>query len=80
MPIKSTQAPIPGIFYRRPGPGQPVFKNDGDMVVAGDTLGLIEVMKTFTPVVAEGAGRVVRFIAVDEEPIMAGQALVEIDG
>ena len=80
MAIKTTQAPIPGIFYRRPGPGEPMFKNDGDPVAVGDTIGLIEVMKTFTPVVAEEAGRVVRFVAADEEPIMAGQALVEIDG
>ena len=37
-------------------------------------------MKNFTPVQAEYPGRIVRFIADNEEPIMAGQPLVEIDG
>jgi acetyl-CoA carboxylase biotin carboxyl carrier protein len=80
MAIKTIQAPIPGIFYRRPAPDQPPYKNEGDAVAIGDTLGLIEVMKTFTPVVAEEAGRLVRFVVENEEPIMAGQALAEIDG
>jgi acetyl-CoA carboxylase biotin carboxyl carrier protein len=80
MAIKTIQAPIPGIFYRRPAPDQPPYKNEGDVVAIGDALGLIEVMKTFTPVVAEEAGRLVRFVVENEEPIMAGQALAEIDG
>ena len=80
MAIKTIQAPVPGIFYRRPAPDQPTYKNDGDAVAVGDTLGLIEVMKTFTPVEAEYPGRIVRFVADNEEPIMAGQLLVEIDG
>lgn len=80
MAIKTIQAPIPGVFYRRPAPEQPPFKNEGDMVAVGDTLGLIEVMKTFSPVVAEEAGRLIRFLVENDEPIMAGQALAEIDG
>ena len=79
MAIKTIQASVPGIFYRRPAPDQPMYKNDGDPVAIGDTLGLIELMKNFFPVVAEDAGRVVRFVVDNEEPIMAGQALVEID-
>jgi biotin carboxyl carrier protein len=80
MAIKTILAPIPGIFYRQPAPDQPPFKKDGDPVAAGDTIGLIEVMKTFTPVVADVAGRVAKFVAENEEPIMAGQPLLEIDG
>jgi biotin carboxyl carrier protein len=80
MAIKTIHAPIPGIFYRRPAPDQPPFKSDGDAVAQGETIGLIEVMKTYTPVVAEEPGRIVRFIVENEEPIMAGQGLVEIDG
>jgi acetyl-CoA carboxylase biotin carboxyl carrier protein len=55
-------------------------KKEGDTVAVGDTIGLIEVMKTFTPVIAEAAGRVVKFVAENEEAIMAGQPLLEIDG
>jgi biotin carboxyl carrier protein len=79
MAVKTIHAPIPGIFYRRPAPDQPPFKNDGDSVAIGDTVGLIEVMKTFTPVAAEEAGRNAKFLVENEEAIMAGQALVELE-
>ena len=58
MTIKTVEAPLPGTFFRRPAPDQPPFKGEGDNVAVGDTVGLIEVMKTFTPVAAE-AGRLV---------------------
>ena len=53
MTVTTVLSPLPGIFYRKPAPDQPPYKNQGDAVTAGDTLCLIEVMKTFTPVVAE---------------------------
>lgn len=71
-------APIPGIFYRRPAPDQPPFKEDGAAVAIGDTIGLIEVMKTFTPVVAESAGTLSRFLIEDEDAVMAGDAVAEL--
>jgi acetyl-CoA carboxylase biotin carboxyl carrier protein len=80
MAIKTINAPLPGIFYRRPAPDQPPYKQEGDAVAVGDTIGLIEVMKTFTPVVAEEGGKVVKFVAENEEAIMAGQPLLEIEG
>lgn len=80
MAVKTIHAPVPGIFYRRPAPDQPPYKNDGDTVAPGDTIGLIEVMKTFTPVVAEEAGAKAKFLVENEEPIMAGQPLLEIEG
>ena len=79
MPLKTVEAPIPGTFYRKPAPDQPNFKTEGDAVAVGDTLGLIEVMKTFTPVVAEEAGRVVAFHVENEDAVMAGQPLYDID-
>jgi acetyl-CoA carboxylase biotin carboxyl carrier protein len=71
-------SPLPGTFYRRPAPDKPPFKSEGDSVAIGDVIGLIEVMKTFIEVQADGAGKIVKFIAVNEEPVMAGQPLVEI--
>lgn len=76
----STQllSPLPGTFYRRPAPDKPAYKNEGDMVAAGEVIGLIEVMKSFTEVKAETAGKIIRFVVDNEEPVMAGQPLVEI--
>jgi biotin carboxyl carrier protein len=79
MAVKTIEAPIPGTFYRRPAPDQPVFKSEGEPVAVGDALGLIEVMKTFTAVLAEEAGKVVGFHVEDEDPVMAGQPLCDIE-
>jgi acetyl-CoA carboxylase biotin carboxyl carrier protein len=60
--MKTILAPIPGTFYRAPSPTEPPFKNDGDKVAVGDTIGLIEVMKTFTSVEADVSGTLLKFI------------------
>jgi biotin carboxyl carrier protein len=75
---KQLLSPLPGTFYRKPAPDKPVYKNEGDSVAAGDVIGLIEVMKSFTEVKAETAGRIVKFLCDNEEPVMAGQPLAEI--
>jgi acetyl-CoA carboxylase biotin carboxyl carrier protein len=77
--MKAFLSPLPGTFYRASAPGKPPFKYPGDIVAAGDTVGLIEVMKTFIPVLAEEAGRLVKFLVEDEDAVMAGQPLYELD-
>ena len=79
MATTTVQAPLPGTFYHRSAPDQPPFKAPGDAVAPGDTLGLIEVMKTFTPVAAEAAGRFVRFLIDDGAAVMAGEPLYELE-
>jgi acetyl-CoA carboxylase biotin carboxyl carrier protein len=79
MTVKVILAPIPGTFYRRPAPDKPVFKNEGDNVSKGETVGLIEVMKTFAPVEATENGPVVRFLVDNEDAVMAGRPLYEIE-
>lgn len=73
-------SPLPGTFYRRPSPDDPAFKNDGDDIAVGDVIGLVEVMKSFHEVKAESAGKNVRFIVENEEPIMAGHPIAEMEG
>lgn len=75
---KQILSPLPGTFYRRPSPDQPMFKDVGDAVAVGDVIGLIEVMKSFNEVLADQAGTLTAFVAEDEEPVMAGQPLVEL--
>ena len=80
MALTTVACPLPGTFYRRPAPDQPPFKGEGDAVAVGDTLGLVEVMKSFTPVTADVAGTIVRFHVDDEDAVMAGQPLADIEG
>lgn len=72
------RSPLPGTFYRKPSPDAAPYKADGDQVAVGDVIGLIEVMKTFHEVHADAAGTIT-FVADDQEPIMAGQAIAEVE-
>lgn len=74
------RSPLPGTFYRAPSPDQPPFKQDGDTVAVGDVIGLVEVMKSFMEVKAEVAGTISRFVAENEQPVMAGAVLAELEG
>lgn len=79
MSETTVAAPLPGLFYRKPAPDQPPYKVPGDAVAIGDTIGLIEVMKTFNPVLAEEAGTLVAFLIDDEDAVMAGQPLYTLE-
>lgn len=49
-------APMDGSFWSKPSPDKPPFVKVGDVVSVGQTIGLIEVMKTFTPIKATQSG------------------------
>jgi len=71
--------PIPGLFYRRPDPDSDPFVAEGDEVKAGDTIGLVEIMKNFQAVESEAAGRLVEFLVADEDEVVAGQTIAVVD-
>ncbi len=73
-------APLPGTFYIKPSPEEAPYKSEGDSVAVGDTIGLIEVMKTFIEVKAEAAGTFGSYLAEDAAPVTAGQPVAEIGG
>ena len=73
-------SPLPGTFYRKPAPDQPPYRNEGDVISEGDTIGLVEVMKSFYEVKAECAGKLVRFLIENEGPVMAGEPIAEVEG
>jgi acetyl-CoA carboxylase biotin carboxyl carrier protein len=75
----TVKAQMPGTFYRRPDPESDPYVEEGDEVSAGDTIGLIEVMKNFNEIKAEDDGKVSKFLVEDEEAVDAGQDLVELE-
>jgi acetyl-CoA carboxylase biotin carboxyl carrier protein len=79
MAIQQIFSPLPGIFYRKPAPDKAVYQSDGDTITQDDTIGLIEVMKSFNEVKAGVAGKIVRFLVENEDAVMAGQPIAEID-
>ena len=76
-------APTDGVFYRGSGPGSPPFAPVGGRLAAGQTLGLIEVMKTFNPILYGGGvlpdpAEVVEVLVGDGEEVRAGQPLLVV--
>jgi acetyl-CoA carboxylase biotin carboxyl carrier protein len=72
-------ARTPGIFYRRPTPDAEPYVADGAAVAEGDTVGLIEVMKTYREVKADVAGTVSNWLVENEDEVTIGQDLLELD-
>lgn len=74
------QSPLPGTFYHKPSPEEPPFKTAGDRVAVGDTIGLVEVMKTFIEIKAEITGTFEAYVAEDCAPVTAGAVLASMQG
>lgn len=72
-------APMVGTFYRSPKPGEPTYVEPGDVVAQGDTVGLVEVMKLFTELKTEVAGKVARIDVDDSTLVEFGQPLIWIE-
>ena len=72
-------APMVGTFYRAPNPEAAPFVDVGAVVGVGDPLCLIEVMKLFTTINAEAAGRIVQIGAENGELVEYGRALFVIE-
>jgi acetyl-CoA carboxylase biotin carboxyl carrier protein len=71
--------PVPGTFYRRPDPDSDPFKSEGDTVEAGETIGLVEIMKNFQAVEAETGGTLAEFLVDNEDSVNAGQVVAVLD-
>lgn len=72
------RAPMLGVFYRAPSPGEEPFAKEGQEVSPGDTIGSIEVMKLFTSIAAGTAGVLDRFLVGNGEMVEYDQPLAVI--
>jgi len=72
-------SPMVGTVYLQPQPGAPAFVNVGDTVTAGQTLLIVEAMKTMNPIPSPRAGKVVEIIVQDAQPVEFGEPLIVIE-
>jgi len=72
-------SPMAGIFYRSSSPGAEPFVKVGDLIDTGQTVGLVEAMKTFNEVAAESAGRVIDFYVQDGHSVQKGQPILAVE-
>lgn len=72
------KSPMVGVVYFAPEPGAPPFIGLGDSVSEGQTLLLIEAMKTFNPITATRSGKVLSILVEDGQPVEYGEPLLII--
>ena len=75
----TVKSPMVGVAYLLPEPGAPAFIKLGDTVAEGQTLALIEAMKTFNPVKAPRAGKIVKILVESGSPVEYGEPLCIIE-
>jgi acetyl-CoA carboxylase biotin carboxyl carrier protein len=73
------KSPMVGTVYLQPNPGSPAFVKVGDTVEAGQTLFIIEAMKTMNPIPAPRAGKIVAVLIEDAQPVEFGEPLAIIE-
>jgi acetyl-CoA carboxylase biotin carboxyl carrier protein len=72
-------SPMVGTVYLAPEPGLPSFVKVGDTVTAGQTLLIIEAMKTMNPIPAPINGKVSQILIGDGTPVEFGETLIVIE-
>jgi acetyl-CoA carboxylase biotin carboxyl carrier protein len=73
------KSPMVGTAYLAPEPGKPNFVSVGDKVTAGQTLLIIEAMKTFNPIKAPKPGTVVQVLIENARPVEFGEPLMIVE-
>ena len=75
----AVNSPMVGTVYVAPEPGASPFVKVGDRVAAGDTLLIVEAMKTMNPIPAPRDGRIARILVANGAPVEFGEALMILD-
>ena len=75
----SVSSPMVGTAYRSAEPGAPPFVEIGSRVAAGQTLLIIEAMKTMNHIPSPKSGKVVAILVEDGQPVEYGEPLVVIE-
>ena len=78
-PKNYVNSPIVGVVYLSPNPNAPTFVKVGDTVKAGQTLCMVEAMKTFNPVVADKPGKIKAVLVESGAPVEYQQPLFEME-
>jgi acetyl-CoA carboxylase biotin carboxyl carrier protein len=73
------KSPMVGTVYMSSQPGTPPFVKVGDKVTEGQTLLIIEAMKTMNPIPSPRAGTVVELLAQDGQPVEFGEGLLVLE-
>jgi len=73
------KAPMVGTIYLQPEPGANKFVNEGDPIKSGQTLLIIEAMKTMNPIESNLQGKLIKVLIENEQAVEFGQPLMLIE-
>jgi len=76
---EAVKSPMVGTIYLQPQPDAAPFIKVGDRVAVGQTLMIVEAMKTMNPIPATRAGEVVAILVEDGQPVEFGEPLVMVE-
>lgn len=78
-PVNAVTSPMVGTIYLSPSPGADPFVKAGDKVREGQTLMIVEAMKTMNPIASPKAGVVKQVLVRDAQPVEFGEPLIVIE-
>ena len=76
--LVDVRAPMVGIFYRAPAPGEAPFVELGNRVSVGQTICILEAMKLMNELEAELSGEVVEILVENGTPVEYNQVLMRV--
>ncbi|MEZ5892811.1 MAG: acetyl-CoA carboxylase biotin carboxyl carrier protein [Parvularculaceae bacterium] len=75
----AVKSPMVGTAYLSPSPGADPFIREGAQVTEGQTMLIVEAMKTMNPIVAPRSGKVTKIFVTDAQPVEFDEPLVVIE-
>jgi acetyl-CoA carboxylase biotin carboxyl carrier protein len=76
---EAVKSPMVGTIYLQAKPGDPPFIRVGDKVSVGQTLMIVEAMKTMNPIPSPRAGVVLEVLVGDAQPVEFGEPLIVLE-
>lgn len=71
-------SPLPGIFYRKPGPDKEPYAEEGQRIEAGQTIGVVEIMKQFSEIRSDVSGTLEKFLVEDAGTVNPGAVIATV--
>jgi acetyl-CoA carboxylase biotin carboxyl carrier protein len=78
-PGSQIKAPLGGVFYRSPSPKSPAYVKEGDRIVVGQTIGIIEAMKVMNEIKSELTGRILKILVENGKPVEPNQTMFIVE-